>query len=189
MKQMKKNFLMLVLVAVASLTVISADAFAQMNPTVGGAAMYRNKSIVENALNSPIHTTLVSAVKSAGLVETLSGKGPFTVFAPTNDAFAKVPSDALNSLMQPENKAMLTKILTYHVVPGKMDAKAIMKAIKKGGGKATFTTVSGDTLTAHMDGNAVVVMDEKGGMARVTTANVYQKNGVIHVIDTVLMPN
>jgi uncharacterized surface protein with fasciclin (FAS1) repeats len=196
-KKMKKTFLNLMLCMFA-VVATGATASAQMmnnskkmngNPTVGGAAMYKTKTIVENAVESPIHTTLVAAVKAAGLVETLSGKGPFTVFAPTNDAFAKLPAGTVDTLVMPENKAMLTKILTYHVVAGKMDSKKIAQAIKKGGGRATFKTVSGDTLTASMHGNGVMLTDEKGGTAMVTTADVYQSNGVIHVIDTVVMPN
>jgi uncharacterized surface protein with fasciclin (FAS1) repeats len=159
------------------------------NPMVGGAAMYKNKNIVENAMNSQDHTTLVAAVKAAGLVPTLQGKGPFTVFAPTNAAFNVLPAGTVDTLLKTENKAMLTKVLTYHVVAGNMDSKKIMKAIKKGNGKAMLTTVSGDTLTASMDGNTLVLTDEKGGMSRVTIANVKQSNGVIHVVDTVLMPN
>ncbi len=159
------------------------------NPTVGGAAMFKTKNIVENALNSPVHTTLVAAVKAAGLVDTLMGKGPFTVFAPTNSAFDKLPAGTVETLVQPENKATLTKVLTYHVVAGRMDARKIMAAIKKGGGTATFKTVSGDTLTAYLSGQSVMLRDEKGGTSTVTTADVYQKNGVIHVIDTVLMPD
>jgi uncharacterized surface protein with fasciclin (FAS1) repeats len=194
---MKKTFLTLMLCMFA-LAVTGATASAQMmnnskkmngNPTVGGAAMYKTKNIVENAMESPIHTTLVKAVVAAGLVDTLKGKGPFTVFAPTDDAFGKVDAGTLNSVMQPENKAMLTKILTYHVVAGRMDSKAIAKAIKKGRGRATFKTVSGGTLTAMMHGNGVMLTDEKGGTAMVTTADVYQSIGVIHVIDTVVMPN
>jgi uncharacterized surface protein with fasciclin (FAS1) repeats len=159
------------------------------NPMVGGAAMYKNKDIIDNAVNSKDHTTLVAAVKAAGLVETLKGKGPFTVFAPTNSAFDALPAGTVETVLKPENKEMLTKVLTYHVVAGKMDSKAIMKAIKKGKGKATLTTVSGDTLTASMNGSELVLTDEKGGMSRVTIANVKQSNGVIHVVDTVLMPN
>ena len=188
---MKKLF-SLSLAALATFALLGSTGTAQMmnnNPSVGGAAMYRNKNIVENALNSPIHTTLVSAVKAAGLVETLMGKGPFTVFAPTNDAFAKLPAGTVDTLVMPENKGTLTKVLTYHVVAGKMDSKKIMQAIKKGKGTATFRTVSGDTLTATMHNGGVMLRDEKGGTSMVTTANVYQKNGVIHVIDTVLMPN
>ena len=172
------------------------DVSAQMdnkmsggNPMVGGAAMYKNKDIVDNAVNSKDHTTLVAAVKAAGLVETLKGKGPFTVFAPTNAAFNMLPAGTVDTLLQPSNKGTLTKVLTYHVVAGNMDSKKIAKAIKKGNGKATLTTVSGDTLTAMMEGNSLVLTDEKGGRSTVTIANVKQSNGVIHVIDTVLMPN
>ncbi|MDQ1560354.1 MAG: hypothetical protein QOD32_3414 [Pyrinomonadaceae bacterium] len=192
---MKKTFLTLMLGmfalagTTASAQMMSNDKKMDGNPTVGGAAMYKTKNIVENAVESPIHTTLVAAVKAAGLVETLSGKGPFTVFAPTNDAFAKLPAGTVETLVKPENKAMLTGILTYHVVAGKMDSKAIAKAIKKGGGKATLKTVNGATLTATMHGNGVMLTDAKGGTAMVTTADVYQSNGVIHVIDTVVMPN
>lgn len=167
------------------------NASAQMstgNPMVGGAAMYKTKNIVDNAVNSKDHTTLVAAVKAAGLVETLQGKGPFTVFAPTNSAFNALPAGTVDTLVKPENKAMLTKILTYHVVAGNMDSKKIMKAIKKGNGKAMLTTVSGDMLTASMNGDRLVLTDEKGGTSTVTIANVKQSNGVIHVVDTVLMP-
>ena len=155
---------------------------------VGGAAMYPSKNIVENAVNSKDHTTLVAAVKAAGLVETLSSAGPFTVFAPTNAAFNALPAGTVDNLVKPENKAMLTKILTYHVVAGRMTAADLMKAIKAGGGKATLTTVQGETLTAMMKGKSVEVKDTKGGVATVTIANVMQSNGVIHVIDKVLMP-
>ncbi len=165
------------------------DSMKTGNPMVGGAAMYKTKNIVENAVNSKDHTTLVAAVKAAGLVDTLSGKGPFTVFAPTNAAFDKLPAGTVDTLVMPENKAMLTKILTYHVVAGNMDSKAIAKAIKKGNGKATFKTVSGGTLTASMNGKMLVLTDEKGGTSMVTIADVKQSNGVIHVVDTVLMPN
>lgn len=167
-------------------------ASAQMkndNPMVGGAAMYKNKDIIDNAVNSKDHTTLVAAVKAAGLVDTLKGKGPFTVFAPTNAAFDALPKGTVEMLLKPENKEMLAKILTYHVVMGNMDSKAIAKAIKKGNGKATLKTVSGGTLTASMDGDTLVLTDEKGGMSRVTIADVRQSNGVIHVVDTVVMPN
>jgi len=156
---------------------------------VGGAAMYKTKNIVENAVNSKDHTTLVAAVKAAGLVETLQGNGPFTVFAPTNSAFDMLPAGTVDTLVKPENKATLTKILTYHVVAGNMDSKKIMKAIKKGDGKAMLKTVSGGMLTATMEGNDLVLTDEKGGKSKVTIANVKQSNGVIHVIDTVLMPS
>ncbi len=162
---------------------------AQKNPMVGGAAMYANKDIVDNAVNSKDHTTLVAAVKAAGLVETLKSAGPFTVFAPTNEAFDKLPKGTVEMLVKPENKAMLVKILTYHVVPGKMTAADIAKAIKAGNGKAELTTASGGKLWAWMEGKKLVLKDEKGGMSTVTIANVMQKNGVIHVVDTVLMPN
>ncbi len=184
-----KKIFSLLLIAVASLTVSATSAAAQGNPMVGGAAMYKTKDIVDNAVNSKDHTTLVAAVKAAGLVDTLKSKGPFTVFAPTNMAFEKLPAGTVEMLVKPENKAMLTKILTYHVVPGNLDGKAIMKAIKKGKGMATLTTVSGDTLTAMMSGDSVVLKDEKGGTSTVTIANVRQSNGVIHVVDTVVMPN
>jgi len=159
------------------------------NPMVGGAAMYKTKNIVENAVNSKDHTTLVAAVKAAGLVETLQGKGPFTVFAPTNSAFDMLPAGTVDTLIKPENKATLTKILTYHVVAGNMDSKKIMKAINKGNGKAMLKTVSGGMLTAAMEGNDLILTDEKGGKSKVTIANVKQSNGVIHVVDTVLMPS
>jgi uncharacterized surface protein with fasciclin (FAS1) repeats len=155
---------------------------------VGGAAMYPTKNIIENAVNSKDHTTLVAAVKAAGLVETLSGPGPFTVFAPTNAAFDKLPPGTVDKLVMPANKATLTKILTYHVVAGKMSGADIMAAIKTGGGKATLTTVQGEKLTATMSGSAVILTDAKGGASKVTIADVNQSNGVIHVVDTVLMP-
>ncbi len=155
---------------------------------VGGAAMYPSKNIIENALNSKDHTTLVAAVKAAGLVETLQGKGPFTVFAPTNAAFDKLPAGTVETLLKPENKDQLTKILTYHVVAGKFNAKDVVKAIKDGNGKAMLKTVSGGTLTAMMSGKNVAVMDESGNTAMVTIADVNQSNGVIHVIDTVALP-
>ena len=166
----------------------TTQVYAQKNPMVGGAAMYPTKDIVDNAVNSKDHTTLVAAVTAAGLVETLKSAGPFTVFAPTNEAFAKLPAGTVDNLVKPENKATLTTILTYHVVAGKMDSKAIAKAIKAGGGKAELTTVQGGKLWAWMDGKKLVLKDEKGGMSTVTIADVYQKNGVIHVVDTVLMP-
>lgn len=166
----------------------TTQVYAQKNPMVGGAAMYPTKDIVDNAVNSKDHTTLVAAVKAAGLVETLKSAGPFTVFAPTNAAFDKLPAGTVETLVKPENKATLTSILTYHVVAGKMDSKAIAKAIKAGGGKAELTTVQGGKLWAWMEGKKLVLKDEKGGMSTVTIADVYQKNGVIHVVDTVLMP-
>lgn len=179
--------LLLFAIALVALA-FTAPVYAQKNPMVGGAAMYANKDIVENAVNSKDHTTLVAAVKAAGLVETLKSTGPFTVFAPTNAAFNKLPSGTVNTLLKPENKNMLTKILTYHVVAGKMDSKAIAAAIKKGNGKATFTTVSGGKLWGWMKGGKLILKDENGGMSTVTVADVMQKNGVIHVVDTVLMP-
>jgi uncharacterized surface protein with fasciclin (FAS1) repeats len=163
-------------------------SFAQKTVMVGGAAMYPNKNIIENAVNSKDHTTLVAAVKAAGLVETLQGKGPFTVFAPTNAAFDKLPAGTVETLLKPENKKMLQTILTYHVVAGKMNASDIAKAIKAGKGKATLKTVSGGTLTAWMEGKDLYISDESGSKAKVTIADVNQSNGVIHVIDTVLLP-
>ncbi|HVE59904.1 MAG TPA: fasciclin domain-containing protein [Pyrinomonadaceae bacterium] len=168
---------------------VSAQDMKNDNPMVGGAAMYKTKDIVDNAVNSKDHTTLVAAVKAADLVATLKSKGPFTVFAPTNAAFDALPAGTVETLLKPENKAMLAKILTYHVVAGNMDSKKIAKAIKKGKGTATLTTVAGGKLMAKMDGSTLVLTDEKGGMSRVTIADVKQSNGVIHVVDTVLMPN
>lgn len=170
-------------------TSVSAQMMKNDNPMVGGAAMYKTKNIVENAVNSNDHTTLVAAVKAAGLVETLQGAGPFTVFAPTNGAFDKLPAGTVATLLKPENKDTLVKILTYHVIAGNADSKSIMKAIKKGKGKAEFKTVSGGTLTAMMDGKNLVLVDEKGGKSTVTIADVRQSNGVIHVVDTVVLPN
>lgn len=158
------------------------------NPMVGGAPMLDDKNIVENASNSKDHTTLVAAVKAAELVETLSGTGPFTVFAPTNAAFEKLPEGTVDTLLKPENKDKLKGILTYHVVAGKLDAAAVVKAIKDGDGKAVLKTVNGEEITASMDGDKVVITDAKGGKSTVTIADVMQSNGVIHVIDTVMMP-
>ncbi|MEO5979036.1 MAG: fasciclin domain-containing protein [Chryseolinea sp.] len=175
------------LIAVFSF-VLSIGAFAQKPITVGGAPMYPNKNIIENAMNSKDHTTLVAAVKAAGLVETLSGKGPFTVFAPTNAAFEKLPAGTVDNLLKPENKGMLTSILTYHVVAGKMNSKDVAAAIKAGNGKAELTTVQGGTLTASMEGKDVILTDAKGNKSKITIFDVNQSNGVIHVIDTVVMP-
>ena len=158
------------------------------NPMVGGAAMFPTKDIVDNAVNSKDHTTLVAAVKAAGLVDTLKSPGPFTVFAPTNEAFAALPAGTVDTLLKPENKPTLVKVLTYHVVPGAMDGAALMKAISAGGGKAMLKTASGGTLTATMSGGHVLITDAKGGTAMVTIANVYQSNGVIHVVNKVLLP-
>ena len=185
----------------AAALLASAPAFAQsMNaqdhgaaghasPTVGGAPMYATKTIVENASASPIHTTLVAAVTAAGLVETLSGPGPFTVFAPTDDAFAALPAGTVETLVEPANKAALTKILTYHVVAGRVTAADLIAQIEAGNGSAALTTVEGGVLTASLDGETVVLTDEKGGAARVTQADVLQSNGVIHVTDAISMPN
>jgi len=164
-------------------------AHAQKDPMVGGAEMYPTKNIVENAMNSHDHTTLVAAVKAAGLVNTLEGAGPFTVFAPTNEAFAKLPAGTVDSLLKPENKETLIKVLTYHVVAGKVTSKDLKKMIMNGGGKAELKTLEGGTITASIHGGKLVLTDEKGGMSTVTIADVYQSNGVIHVVDTVLMPN
>jgi uncharacterized surface protein with fasciclin (FAS1) repeats len=181
--------------AAASLLVVtlgaSPVAFARMamsDPMVGGAAMYPSKTIVENAVNSKDHTTLVAAVKAAGLVDTLSSPGPFTVFAPTNAAFGKLPAGTVDTLVKPENKATLTKVLTYHVVSGRLSAADLMKVAKMGMGKNTITTVEGEPLTVTAKSGAVWLTDAKGGMSKVTIADVFQSNGVIHVVDTVLMP-
>ena len=164
----------------------AVSAIAQV--TVGGAKMYPTKDIIDNAVNSKDHTTLVAAVKAAGLVDTLKGPGPFTVFAPTNKAFAALPAGTVDTLLKPENKDKLTTILTYHVVAGNMDSKMLMKAIKDGKGTASLKTVSGGTLTAKSSGKKVMITDENGGTAKVTIADVKQSNGVIHVVDKVLLP-
>lgn len=168
----------------------SFSAFAQKEKTVnvGGAPMYPSKNIVENAVNSKDHTTLVAAVQAAGLVETLQSAGPFTVFAPTNGAFEKLPAGTVETLVKPENKSTLTNILTYHVVSGKMGSKEIAEAIKKGDGKAKLKTVSGGELTAWMKGKDLYISDENGNQSKVTIADVFQSNGVIHVVDTVVLP-
>jgi uncharacterized surface protein with fasciclin (FAS1) repeats len=155
---------------------------------VGGAAMYPNKDIIDNAVNSKDHTTLVAAVKAAGLVDTLKSPGPFTVFAPVNSAFDALPPGTVATLLKPENKATLTRVLTYHVVPGRMNASDLGRAIMSGGGRATLTTASGGTLVASMSGSNVMITDENGGSAMVTIADVSQSNGVIHVINKVLLP-
>ncbi len=163
-------------------------AMPAANPMVGGAEMFADKDIIDNAVNSKDHTTLVAAVKAAGLVDTLKGAGPFTVFAPTNAAFDALPAGTVDTLLKPEMKADLTKVLTYHVVAGKVDAAALSELIAAGGGMATVTTVQGEALTAKAAGNGITLTDAKGNVANVTTADVYQSNGVIHVIDKVLMP-
>lgn len=188
---MKKTLLAVLMAATIGMTSMAASAQmgSMKNPKVGGAEMYPTKNIIENAVNSKDHTTLVAAVKAAGLVDTLSGPGPFTVFAPTNEAFAKLPAGTVDTLLKPENKDQLVKILTYHVVAGTVTSKELAAKIKAGGGKAMLTTVSGGTLTATMKGGKIMLTDEKGGMATVTIANVMQSNGVIHVINAVLLPN
>jgi uncharacterized surface protein with fasciclin (FAS1) repeats len=168
---------------------ISAETMAEKTVNVGGAPMYPSKNIIQNAVNSKDHTTLVAAVKAAGLVETLQGPGPFTVFAPTNEAFAKLPAGTVDNLLKPENKATLTKVLTYHVVPGRMTAINLMKAVKDGEGEAKLKTVAGDWIVVKQAGpGKLTVTDDKGDVAMVTIADVLQSNGVIHVIDTVLLP-
>jgi uncharacterized surface protein with fasciclin (FAS1) repeats len=188
---MKKFTLAVLLLAGLSLSKNSIAQGGMKNEKtveVGGAPMYPSKDIVDNAVNSKDHTTLVAAVKAAGLVETLKGKGPFTVFAPTNAAFEKLPAGTVESLVKPENKATLTSILTYHVVAGRLDSKELMKWIKKGKGTAELKTVQGGKLWVMQKNNELWLKDEKGGMAKITISDVYQSNGVIHVIDTVVMP-
>src|ERR1700733_8571833 len=182
---MIRNFKKLVVLSALA----ASTAFAGENMWVGGQEMFASKDIVDNAMNSADHTTLVAAVKAAGLVSTLKGPGPFTVFAPTNEAFAKLPAGTVDTLVKPENKEMLTKILTYHVVAGRLSANDLRKMIREGHGQATLKTVSGGTLTAMMQGSSIVLKDEKGGMSMVTIPNVFQSNGVIHVVDTVVLPN
>jgi uncharacterized surface protein with fasciclin (FAS1) repeats len=171
---------------VSGIAVTAMPAMAQV--TVGGAPMYANKDIIDNAVNSKDHTTLVAAVKAAGLVDTLKGPGPFTVFAPTNEAFAALPKGTVETLLKPENKAMLTKVLTYHVVPGRITSADLKKMITDGHGKATLTTVQGETLTATETGNTIYIADAKGGKAKVTIKDVLQSNGDIMVVDKVLLP-
>lgn len=159
------------------------------NPVVGGKEMFPDKNIVQNAVNSADHTTLVAAVKAAGLVDTLQTPGPFTVFAPVNAAFEKLPAGTVDTLLKPENKETLVKVLTYHVVPGKLSSVDLKKQIKASNGKTELKTVSGGSVWATLEGKDIVLKDEKGGMSRITQANVFQSNGVIHVIDTVVLPN
>ena len=184
---MKRIFLIPVFAA-ALIAGNVVKAHAQNTVVVGGAAMYPAKNIVENAVNSKDHTTLVAAVKAAGLVETLESPGPFTVFAPTNSAFSMLPAGTVDNLLKPENKQALTGVLTYHVVPGTLDSKALMGQVKAGKGKATLKTVQGEELTVMQKGKHLEVKDTKGNIAMVTIKDVYQKNGVIHVVDKVLMP-
>ena len=181
--------LSLALAAVAVVPTVMADSMSmEKTVMVGGAAMYPSKNIIQNAVNSKDHTTLVAAVKAAGLVDTLSCTGPFTVFAPTNEAFAALPAGTVDTLLKPENKATLTKILTYHVVAGKMTSHDLAEAVKAGGGKAVLKTVEGESITVSKDGNAWTITDDKGNVANITIADVIQSNGVIFVIDKVLMP-
>ena len=188
MKSIAISFIFAIAVLVGGSLSASAQMMGSENSNGGGASTYKTKDIVDTAMGSPDHTTLVAAVKAAGLVDTLKGKGPFTVFAPTNAAFAALPAGTVDTLLKPENKGTLTKVLTYHVVAGKLDSKAVAKAIQKGNGKATLKTVSGGTLTAMLDGSNVVLMDEKGGRSVVTAVDLKSSNGVIHVIDAVLLP-
>lgn len=174
--------------AAAAIGLVTA-AWAAKYPVVGGKEMFPNKNIIQNAVNSADHTTLVAAVKAAGLVDVLQGQGPFTVFAPTNAAFGKLPAGTVETLLKPENKETLVKVLTYHVVPGRLGSIELERMIKDGDGSATLKTVSGHTLTATTDGGSIVLEDEKGGMSTVTIANVFQSNGVIHVVDSVALPN
>ncbi len=181
---MKKTILTLSFIGVSFMAVLAQTV------RVGGEQMFPTKDIIDNAVNSKDHTTLVAAVKAAGLVETLKGKGPFTVFAPTNEAFSKLPAGTVEGLLKPESKGTLTAVLTYHVVAGRMDSEAIAKAIRDGKGQAEFKTVNGGKLIAMMNGpRNVIIKDEKGNMANISTYDVYQSNGVIHVIDAVVMPD
>ncbi|RZF26248.1 fasciclin domain-containing protein [Paraburkholderia sp. UYCP14C] len=179
-----------VALAIGATAPVIATRAAETSGTVmvGGAAMYPSRNIVENAVHSRDHTTLVAAVQAAGLVDTLSGPGPFTVFAPTDQAFAALPSGTVPMLLEPEHKSSLVKVLTYHVVPGRLTARDLDRAIREGGSKATLTTVEGETLTLGRDGKWITVTDAKGGVAHLTISDVVQSNGVIHVIDAVLMP-
>jgi len=185
-KRVMKKLVKLFVVSILMYT--GTAIYAQNDPMVGGAAMFPTKNIVENALNSNDHTTLVAAVKAAGLVDTLEGPGPFTVFAPTNEAFAKLPEGTVDNLLKPENLDTLKKVLTYHVVSGRITTHDLKKMIADGGGTATLTTVEGGSLWVMWKDGKFWIKDDKGGMATITIANVYQSNGVIQVIDTVLMP-
>jgi uncharacterized surface protein with fasciclin (FAS1) repeats len=183
---MKNKVAVLLLTMALAATAALAGA---KNPVVGGQEMYPTKDIIDNAVNSADHTTLVAAVKAAGLVDTLKGAGPFTVFAPTNEAFAKLPAGTVENLLKPENKDVLIKVLTYHVVAGRLSAMDLEKQIKAGNGQAELKTVSGGTLTVTMQGKNIVLKDPKGDMSTITIPNVFQSNGVIHVVDTVVLPN
>lgn len=185
MKKIIKLSSVLLAIFMMNTTIVSAQ---EKTVIVGGAAMYPSKNIIENAVNSKDHTTLVAAVKAAGLVETLEGTGPFTVFAPTNEAFNKLPAGTVDNLLKSENKDKLTAVLTYHVIAGKIDSKTLMSGIKKNSGTYTAATVQGGKLMFSMKGNDLMVMDESGNSAKVIIKDVYQSNGIIHVIDTVLLP-
>lgn len=185
---MKITFKSMKLLLAVALFFSTANAIAQKDPMVGGAMMYSTKDIVDNAVNSKDHTTLVAAVKAAGLVPTLKSEGPFTVFAPTNEAFAKLPAGTVDGLLKPESKDKLTAVLTYHVVAGKIDSKMLLKMIKDNGGSYTAKTVQGGSLTFKTKGKHIVIKDENGGTSMVTIADVYQKNGIIHVVNSVLLP-
>jgi uncharacterized surface protein with fasciclin (FAS1) repeats len=184
-----KRIIKSISVLMTSVVLLSTTSFAQNKSVmVGGAAMYPTKNIIENAVNSKDHTTLVAAVKAAGLVETLSGAGPFTVFAPTNEAFEKLPKGTVEMLLKPENKSALTNVLTYHVIPGRISSQELVSMIKKNGGSYKAKTVQGGEITFMQKGKNIFLTDEKGGMSKVTIADVNQSNGVIHVINTVVMP-
>lgn len=187
---MKKIKLSVLCIIAAFMTSATFAQMGMMDKTVmvGGAAMYPTKNIIQNAVNSKDHTTLVAAVKAAGLVETLEGAGPFTVFAPTNEAFDKLPKGTVETLLKPENKAKLTAILTYHVVAGKLSSKELMEMIKAGKGKATLKTLEGENLYLTHKGHHIMITDENGGMSEITIPDVNQSNGVIHVVNSVLLP-
>jgi uncharacterized surface protein with fasciclin (FAS1) repeats len=190
--RLSRTALFVTVASLAFAAVAATPTLAQMMEqavTVGGAPMYPSKNIIQNAVNSKDHTTLVAAVKAAGLVETLQGPGPFTVFAPTNAAFAKLPAGTVDSLLKPQMKEKLAAVLTYHVVPGRLSAKDLMDAAEKNGGKAEFKTVEGDKIWIESKGNTLTIWDTKGNASKVTIQNVFQSNGVIHVIDTVLLPS
>jgi uncharacterized surface protein with fasciclin (FAS1) repeats len=190
--RLSRTALFVTVASLAFAAVAATPTLAQMKEqtvTVGGAPMYPSKNIIQNAVNSRDHTTLVAAVKAAGLVETLQGPGPFTVFAPTNAAFAKLPAGTVDSLLKPQMKEKLVAVLTYHVVPGRLSAKDLMDAAKKNGGKAELKTVEGDKIWVESKGNTLTIWDAKGNASKVTVQNVFQSNGVIHVIDTVLLPS
>jgi uncharacterized surface protein with fasciclin (FAS1) repeats len=190
--RLSRTVLLMTVASLAFAGTVATPTLAQMKEqtvTVGGSPMYPSKNIIQNAVNSKDHTTLVAAVKAAGLVDTLQGPGPFTVFAPTNTAFAKLPPGTVDTLLKPEMKAKLTAVLTYHVVPGRFSAKDLMEAARKNGGTAELKTVEGETISVESDGNMLMIRDAKGNVSRITIQNVFQSNGVIHVIDNVLLPS